>query len=130
MAAEAQRASRDISRRRDCQTMGLAARCRGGDRDVDPSVQCHEVGGPVAMLNDPASTEYYFDKGMEHARVGDVDTAAELFRQASDRGHALAASLLAALLKDRGLLAEAEMHYRRALASGLPPDEHQLIAEC
>ncbi|GIH05342.1 hypothetical protein Rhe02_34090 [Rhizocola hellebori] len=82
------------------------------------------------MLNDLGNAESYFDKAIERARAGDLDTAAELFRQASDRGHALAACTFAALLKDRGQLAEAEKHYRRALASGLPAGEQQLIADC
>ncbi len=67
---------------------------------------------------------------MERARAGDLDTAAEYFRLASDRGHALAAYALASLHKDRGQLADAETHYRRALACDLPPDERQLVADC
>jgi len=74
--------------------------------------------------------DVHFEKAMERARDGDLDTAAELFRQASDRGHAMGAYALAALLKDGGRLAEAEPHYRRALASGLPATPPHLVADC
>ncbi len=62
--------------------------------------------------------ERHFGDAMERARAGELDLASELFREASDRGHAGAALMLGTLYQEGGRLPDAEAQYRRALAGG------------
>ena len=70
-----------------------------------------------------------FARGLERSRAGDGAGAAELFRQASDRGHAQAAYALGLLLHERRQFAEAETQYRRAVVATAPVVNAQLAVQ-
>ncbi|WP_330440504.1 tetratricopeptide repeat protein [Micromonospora sp. NBC_00821] len=77
-----------------------------------------------------SDAEAQFEMAVARAQSGDLATAVDLFRHASDAGHGLAAFLLGSILKDGGQYAEAERHYRRALAVGLPQEPPNMLQEC